>query len=196
MHKKYLLFTLCGLVIIASFIVYENLSGTKLAKAVFEHNLFYTKWAMFTGQSPNQVIEGKTLLTWAFVKLPGGVLVANELLKYGADVNQHGRGGNTALMEAAMWENVDGVKFLLNAGADPNITDDDGTTALIIVSNTIPEGNYLIEITRALIAKGANPCIKNKSGRTAVKNAEKNNNKQTLTLLGNGKQKDICRLKN
>ena len=55
---------------------------------------------------------------------------AISALGQGADPNVCNKGGNTALMLAARWAQVDMLKALLDAGADVNLTNSDGDTTL------------------------------------------------------------------
>ena len=43
------------------------------------------------------------------------------LISKGADVNSQSKGGDTPLMKAISFDNVDAVKLLLENGADPEI---------------------------------------------------------------------------
>ena len=54
------------------------------------------------------------------------------LIKNGANVNQKGIGGMTALHHAAFADDPEKIQFLLDNGADKNIRDDNGQTALDI----------------------------------------------------------------
>lgn len=64
---------------------------------------------------------------------------------------------------------ADFVKLLLEAGANPNKTDKDGNTPLMIIAgefHTIPEER--IEIIKELIGAGANLTARNKNDQTAL----------------------------
>ncbi len=91
--------------------------------------------------------------------------VARLLVGAGADVNATGPNGQTALMEAAMWVRADCVRLLLASGADPNRRESGtGYTALMLVGN---DGrSETIEVTRALLAHGADPALTGADGRT------------------------------
>jgi ankyrin repeat protein len=56
----------------------------------------------------------------------GGVEVASVLIEAGANVNKLCEHGRTALHMAAAWGHADVVGLLLENGADPTITDDEG----------------------------------------------------------------------
>ncbi|KAJ1465999.1 hypothetical protein T484DRAFT_1558097, partial [Baffinella frigidus] len=52
------------------------------------------------------------------------------LLLHGADVNTHGRGGNTPMHFAVRWKGSAIVKILLNHGADISRRDEGGYNAM------------------------------------------------------------------
>jgi hypothetical protein len=77
----------------------------------------------------------------------GDLDAARLLIEYGSDVNHVSRGHNTALMQAIVYSaghrQAEIVKLLLAHGANPDIANDQGTTARIAASD-IPELNALI----------------------------------------------------
>jgi ankyrin repeat protein len=52
------------------------------------------------------------------------------LLDHGADVESPTSDGKTALMMAAMFNNIPAIELLISRGANPLRADDSGTTAL------------------------------------------------------------------
>ncbi len=66
----------------------------------------------------------------------------------------------TPLHYAAHMDNTEMVRLLLNADADPNVTDKDGYTPILYDTN--------IEITQLLLEHGANPHVADKDGGSAV----------------------------
>ena len=74
--------------------------------------------------------------------------------------------GMTALMTASMIRNRPIVELLLDHGADINIRDKDGKTALMLMySHSLNEDN---DITRLLLERGADTNIRDKNGKTAL----------------------------
>ena len=80
------------------------------------------------------------------------------------DVNAQNEIGVTALMVASMYNATGIAGYLLEMGADPNIPDQDGNTALMPAVT----GPNKIEIVNALLEAGADPNIPNEDGNTAL----------------------------
>jgi hypothetical protein len=104
----------------------------------------------------------------------GNPLMVAEILKYKLDVNAQDIEGDTALIR--LWRSqhfgadksktdVVGIaRLLLDAGADPNVTNKSGSTALFSASNA--------EVVRLLIKAGAKNDIRNQYGDTPLLWAE------------------------
>ena len=91
--------------------------------------------------------------TWIHCAVDG--TCSRETLKavisHGADVNTTGNNNVTALMMACWKGNVDAIHALLNAGADPNITDIKGATCILYAV----DGDCSKETIQAIISRGA-----------------------------------------
>jgi ankyrin repeat protein len=72
-----------------------------------------------------------------------------------------GTGGATPLMYAALYGNSDSVRLLLETGADPNIRNEGGATALMWAVGDI-------EKTRQLLGRGADANARSDDGRTPL----------------------------
>ena len=72
-----------------------------------------------------------------------------------------GPGGSTPLMYAVLYADLAAVKLLLEGGADPNVRNDAGATALMWAVSDL-------EKTRLLVDRGANPNAKSDDGRTPL----------------------------
>jgi ankyrin repeat protein len=72
-----------------------------------------------------------------------------------------GSGGITPLMSAALYRDAASARLLLDRGADPNVRNDAGATALMWAVDDLP-------ITRLLLERGADPNVRSADGRTPL----------------------------
>lgn len=107
----------------------------------------------------------------------GNVPVANFLIKNVKDINGNSSMG-TPLMAAVVKGNKEIVKALLENKANPNITDVNGTTALIYASMF---KNY--EIVSLLIKADANPDTKDNRGNSALDYAILANDDKLIEII-------------
>ncbi|MDT8400755.1 MAG: ankyrin repeat domain-containing protein [Bacteroidales bacterium] len=91
------------------------------------------------------------------------IVAVKKALADGADINRQSDNGYTALMWASTYSNhppYDEVaKFLINAGADVNISARDGTTAILDAAESSKE------ITLMLVERGADITARRNDGR-------------------------------
>nr|MBX2886412.1 ankyrin repeat domain-containing protein [Granulosicoccus sp.] len=97
----------------------------------------------------------------------------------GADINAQGSQRETALIIAGFVANrPELMKFLIERGADVNVANINGDTALIDAAYFGRNENLEL-----LLENGAKPEMKNKQGLTAMDVAKKNEHKSTVKLL-------------
>jgi len=113
----------------------------------------------------------------------GNVEGAKFYLRLGADVNAIDTNApepldSPALIRASSNEHLAMIKLLLAAGADINVSDKTGWTALIWA---VTYGN--IDIVRILLRKGADIYHRSYLGRTALYYAINKNHIKIVTLL-------------
>jgi uncharacterized protein len=136
------------------------------------------------GADPNAAErwQGETALMWAAAQ--DHAPVVGLLVSHGADLNARSkvlqfpkfnfngstmvstpmpRGSMSALMFAARQGATDSVRALIDAGADLNLADPDGTSALVMSIV-----NMHFDTATLLIEKGANPNVADASGMTAL----------------------------
>jgi ankyrin repeat protein len=108
----------------------------------------------------------------------GDLPAVSATLRGGARLNAQDSNGSTALFLAVdgKWHNV--VRFLLDKGADPNVTDRYGQTPLMIAA-----GRNDSVSTRLLIQARTNLRIRSKSGLTALGFALDNGSQEAAALI-------------
>ena len=109
--------------------------------------------------------------------------VAEYLAKAGAPLNSQARNGLKAapIHSAAAARHVKIVQMLLDMGADPNVREQAGYTALHAAAQ-----NGDIEIIQALLLGGADLTLKSDDGKTAMDIAMDAGHEKATVLLGEG----------
>lgn len=101
--------------------------STMLTTAVIEGQCGVVRLLLARGADPNLALDdgGETPLF-----LADDPRIIDLLAAHGADVDDAGEGGETALMEKARACDLDAVRALLRNGAEPSLRDGNGRTAL------------------------------------------------------------------
>ena len=107
--------------------------------------------------------------------------ILQALIDHGADVNAENMNNTTPLMMACWDGNVDPVDALLNAGADPNITDPNGDSCIHFAVH----GECSIEAIQAIVDHGADVNAANISNETALIISCENGNLDAISVLLN-----------
>jgi len=107
----------------------------------------------------------------------GNIEVAKFLIKYVKDIN-YGSDMGTALMATTYKNQTELVKLLLENKANPNTTDINGTTALLLA---VQFKN--IELVKLLLKFNADKTLKDNKGKTAFEYAVFSNNEEIINLL-------------
>ena len=144
---------------------------TALGAATWYNHHKIVRLLLENGADPNQHSDfnmGHAPMHWAFVQ--GGTESAKALLESGADVNILTNRGATPLMITISNDDPSdiriGVPFLINHGADPNIQDKLGNTALHFAAV-----NNSREVIEMLLEAGALIDAQNVLGDTALHRA-------------------------
>ncbi|MEX0714509.1 MAG: ankyrin repeat domain-containing protein [Pirellulales bacterium] len=111
---------------------------------------------------------------WLLSLLTGDIAKAGLLLEAGADLNDRGRCGKTALMYPVSCNHVEMTRWLLALGVDSNACDDTGTPPMAAAESGAAD------CVRLLLEAGANPGQVSRFGDFAVTTAH---DAATLRLL-------------
>ncbi len=124
----------------------------------------------------------KTLPQYTYLYAPvrdNALQSAYLLIQNGADVNAVRVKGKSIPLELAISSgNISLVETILQKGGEVNHVDETGATPLMYASS-----RKLDEIVKLLLAKGANPSLKDKNGLTAADWARKYNYTSTYNLI-------------
>jgi hypothetical protein len=134
-----------------------------LHSAVVTDNLEVIKQHIKAGTDLNVLEPSRASTPLITAAALGKTEAARLLIDAGADLNYQNADGSTPLHTAAALGKTDIARLLINApGIDLNRQNNEGATPLHTAA-------FLgrVEIVKALLAKGADKTIKNKSGQTA-----------------------------
>lgn len=113
--------------------------------------------------------------------ISGDEAALSSILKIPAWVDFYTKDGQSALIKAAAAAKTNSLKLLLKKGADVNLQDAVGNTALHELSKVVNETNA--EALSTLVAAGAKPEVRNDVGDTALLTAGKSLNLAAVKLL-------------
>ncbi|MFQ5347189.1 MAG: ankyrin repeat domain-containing protein [Rhodothalassiaceae bacterium] len=135
----------------------------ELIKAVKDRDYAGIRSLMLKCRCPNaRTTEGIPILVIAARN--GDTATARFLIESGANVTARAEDtGTNALMEFAQRGNLDGVRLLMENGADPDAGDNTGQTALIYAVRA-----RKARVIRVLLEAGANPDMADYQGRTPL----------------------------
>jgi len=91
----------------------------------------------------------------------------NQLLDTGADINERTPNGETRLMTAVKNHDMRMIKLLVNRGADLDLQDNDGRTAVSLAAKYEAADGIDTKMTHYLLLQGANPYIRDHQGKNA-----------------------------
>jgi len=151
-----------------------------LAQCVAEDKTDDVSLFLAAGFSPDtKDKKGVTLL--GICARNGSINTLKLLLGSGAQVNMVSEDrGSTALFDGAMKKNAALVKALIEAGADTNVRDKDGQSALVV---SVGAGDE--KTVEMLVKSGANPDLEDSLGVSARKYATLFRNNAMIALFNN-----------
>ena len=114
-----------------------------------------------SGETPVAPPDPKATKIMAALRNNNRAAFKQSLRSYRAAVNRKGLGGATPLMYAALYGDTESVRQLLKAGADPNLKNNAGATALMWALNDL-------EKTKLLIDAGADVNARSDDGQTPL----------------------------
>ncbi|KAK6527599.1 hypothetical protein TWF694_004583 [Orbilia ellipsospora] len=109
--------------------------------------------------------------------------IFNSLLRTGADIQAQNSNGETPLHYAAEQGDLDGIKWLLDHGADTETPDKDGNTCLHTITKSSSARIDPVEVARALLNAGADLIRENSRGETALSMAIENHDLSLVRFL-------------
>jgi ankyrin len=143
--------------------------SSTLTMAAFRRKPDFIQVLLRAGANPNWQDRkfGATPLQMA--ALSGDTRTCVLLLHHGAKVSLQTKDGQTALNAAAQGLAPNIVALLLSKGADPNHAGHDGCTPLIDAVRESPSNQKAaVMVVTMLIRHGADPALKDKSGKSAI----------------------------
>lgn len=139
---------------------------TPLHQAVGQLDVARVKELLSTGADPNAIFQpgSRSTLDNALSanlgrpttpeRIAAARIIAELLLKHGADVNRRNDSGRTLLYDTAAQRDTETIQFLLDNGADPNIPDKNKVTIVqLLKQRNIPGDTELIELLKKHGAK-------------------------------------------
>jgi hypothetical protein len=157
--------------------------GDILGTMAYDNKLDWVKFCLEHGADPNGNLVEEYLSALACAVYTGNFKLVDLLLQHGAQLK-----GSNAIVQAAIYDNLEMVKYLLSKGADIDEVgikgppgderyDDNGSP----LHHAATEG--YTKMALFLIDAGANIYLKDSMGRTAEDLALKNNHTEILNAL-------------
>lgn len=113
----------------------------------------------------------------------GQTAVVKATLAAGADLKSTNRYGGTGLIPACHYGHVETVKLLLTTKIDVNHVNNLGWTCLLEIVILGDGGPRHVEVTRLVLAAGANPNIADRDGVSPLQHARRRSQREVAALI-------------
>jgi ankyrin repeat protein len=110
----------------------------------------------------------------------GDAKQVSALIKGGVDVNGRTGSESFALNNAAVENEVEVIRILLDSGADPNVQNGQGDTPLICATKYAGGKAATVKL---LVGAGTDQAIKDDDGKTALDYAKEKDQQEAIALL-------------
>ena len=137
----------------------------------------FKSWASINAQAANQDTP------WLLAGALGRTAMLRHMLPKGPDFTIRNRFGGNALIPACERAHVDTVAFLVTTPIDVNHINNLGWTCLLEIVILGDGGPRHVEVTKLVLAAGANPNIADKDGASPLRHARKRNQREVAALI-------------
>lgn len=120
---------------------------------------------------------------WLLAGALGRTAMLRHMLPKGPDFRIRNRFGGNALIPACERAHVDTVAFLVTTPIDVNHINNLGWTCLLEIVILGDGGPRHVEVTKLVLAAGANPNIADKDGASPLRHARKRNQREVAALI-------------
>jgi ankyrin repeat protein len=120
---------------------------------------------------------------WLLAGALGRTAMLRHMLPKGPDLKIRNRFGGNALIPACERAHVDTVAFLLTTPIDVNHVNNLGWTCLLEIVILGDGGQRHIEVTKLVLAAGADPNIADKDGFSPLRHARQRNQREVAALI-------------
>ena len=160
-----------------------NASGqTPLSLAVQNNHLAIATRLIDAGADINAQAANQDT-PWLLAGALGRTAMLRHMLPKGPDFSIHNRFGGNALIPACERAHVDTVAFLVTTPIDVNHVNNLGWTCLLEIVILGDGGPRHVEVTRLVLAAGANPNIADKDGVSPLQHARRCGQREVAALI-------------
>jgi uncharacterized protein len=160
----------------------DDRGRTALMAATHANQVEVAAWLISAGSDVNAP-DNMHDTPFLYAGAEGRLEILRLTLAAGADLKSTNRFGGTALIPACEKGHLENVRVLLKTSINLNHVNRLGWTALMETAMKKNRGPVHAEITRLLLAAGADPNVPDHQGRTPLAHAEQAGNKEIAALI-------------